>query len=81
MTRFVYDGYINYPDVGVIKDSDVYALVKKHSRLIDRLNPAKMVEMSLLGQCILMRIFDDVDPDDMSWTFYGKRSLWNTDKL
>ncbi len=72
--KFQYEGYVDYPDVGKIHDSDVYELILKHSRWIDRLNPIKMVEMSLLGQCILMRIFENVDPQDMSWKFYGKKS-------
>ena len=75
MSKFQMDGYIDYPDVGRIYDEDVYQLIKSHSRLIDRLNPSKMVEMSLLGQCILMRIFDKVDPKEMSWKFYGKHAV------
>lgn len=74
---FKYKGYIDYPGVGIIRDSTVYNLIKDHSRLIDRMNPAKMTEMSLLGQCILMGIFPNVNPDDYSWQFYGKRSLDN----
>ena len=73
--KFQYEGYIDYPGVGRIYDSDVYKLIKEHSRFIDRLSGTKMTEMSLLGQCILMRIFDDVDPDDPSWKFYGRNSL------
>ena len=75
MGKFKMDGYVDYPGVGIIKDEDVYKLILKHSRLIDRLSPAKMVEMSLLGQNVLMRIFDNVDPNDPSWKFYGKHSV------
>lgn len=75
MKRFIYEGYIDYPGVGKIYDSDVYELILKHSRPIDRMSKTKMVEMSLLGQCILMRIFDDVDPNDPSWTFYGQNNI------
>ena len=70
-----YHGYVDYPGKGKIKDLDVYNLILDHSRLIDRINPARMTEMSLLGQCILMGIFDGVDPNDLSWKFYGKDSL------
>lgn len=72
MKTFQYGGYIDYPGVGKIYDKDVYKLIKNHSRIIDRLSKTKMVEMSLLGQCVLMGIFDDVDPNDPSWKFYGK---------
>lgn len=75
MKAFQKEGYIDYPGVGVISDEDVYKLVVKHSRFIDRLSKAKMVEMSLLGQTILMRIYKNVDPNDMSWKFYGKNSV------
>ena len=71
--KFQYEGYIDYPGVGVIKDSDVYKLIKNHSRIIDRMSKTKMVEMSLLGQCILMGVID-VNPEDKSWKFYGKKS-------
>lgn len=74
MKSFTYEGYIDYPGVGMIYDSDVYKLILKHSRFIDRLSGKKMTEMSLLGQCILMRIFDDVDPNDMTWKFYGRKN-------
>ena len=69
--------YSDYPGVGIITDEDIYNLVKKHSRLIDRLSNVKMVEMSLVAQCILMKCVD-VDPDDVSWKFYGKRSVINS---
>ena len=70
-----YQGYINYPKKGKIYDFAVYDLIIDHSRLIDRLIPARMVEMSLLGQNILMGIFPKLDPDDPSWRFYGKHSI------
>ena len=75
MSKFQMGGYIDYPDVGRIYDADVYQLIKDHSRLIDRLSSRKMTEMSLLGQCVLMRIFDNVDPKDKSWKFYGKHAV------
>lgn len=74
MKKFKYEGYIDYPGVGKIYDSDVYDLIRKHSRIIDRISRSKMVEMSLLGQCVLMGIFENVDPKDMTWKFYGKHS-------
>lgn len=72
-----YRGFIDYPGVGKITDNDVCELVLNHSRFIDRLNPYKMVEMSLFGQCILMGLFENLDPDDASWKFYGKHSINN----
>jgi hypothetical protein len=73
--KFPYEGYIDYPGVGIIKDSDVYELIKRHSRFIDRLCGWKMTEMTLLGQTILMGIWPDCKPNDPSWTFYGKNSI------
>ncbi len=72
---FKYQGYIDYPGIGKIYDHEVWQLIKDHSRFVDRLSTKRMTEMSLLGQCILMKIFDDVDPNDPSWTFYGKNAL------
>lgn len=68
------DGYIDYPGVGIIKDEDVYQVIRKHSRLIDRLSPRKLVEMTFLAQAYLMKIFE---PDDAKtnpkWKFYDKK--------
>lgn len=72
MSRFKFDGYIDYPGKGRIYDKDVWKLIQRHSRLRDRLNPAKMVEMSLLGQCALMGVIEDMDPNDPTWMFYDK---------
>lgn len=69
-----YEGYIDYPNKGKISDAMVYRLMINHSRLIDRMIPARVTEMSLLGQCILMGVID-VDPNDETWKFYGKSSL------
>ena len=67
---FAYDGYIDYPGVGLITDRDVYELVKKHSSFIERLDPRKMTEMTLLGQCVLMKVIDP--PKNSNWRFYKK---------
>lgn len=73
--KFKMEGYIDYPGVGRITDEDVYNLIMRHSRWIDRINHRKMVEMSLLGQCVLMQIFENVRPEDPSWKFYGKHAV------
>lgn len=72
LKRYKMEGYIDYPGVGRITDEDVLNLVKRHSRLIDRLNPRKMTEMVLLSQCILMGVFDDKNPKDLSWKFFDE---------
>lgn len=74
---FPYEGCVTYPGVGEIYDADVWHLIKNHSRFIDRMSTKKMVEMSLLGQCILMGIFANIKPEDPDWTFYGKNSLYS----
>lgn len=79
VTQMKYHGYIDYPNVGRLGDVDVYRLICNHSRLIDRLSPAKMTEMALLGQCILMGLYSKIDPNDPEWTFYGKNSLYKKD--
>jgi len=73
--KFRMDGYIDYPGKGRITDEMVYDTVIKHSRLIDRLNPRKWVEMTLYGQCVLMGVVDV--PEEDNWKFYGKNGLFN----
>lgn len=67
------EGSVEYPGVGTIRDEDVYKTVVKHSRIIDRLNPRKMVEMTFMAQMFLMKV---AEPDDAkinpNWKFYGK---------
>lgn len=75
MSNFPFEGYIDYPGVGIITDSQVYEVVKIHSRFIDRINPKKMTEMSLIAQCVLMGIYKNINPKDSTWSFYGKNSL------
>lgn len=70
---FKFGGYIDYPGKGRIHDRDVWRLVKEHSRLIDRMSTKKMTEMSLMGQCILMGVIDDIQPEG-NWKFYGKNA-------
>ncbi len=67
------NGYIDYPGVGIITDEDVYKMVIKHSRLIDRLSPRKWVEMTFLAQAFLMKIIEPENANDPNWKFYGKR--------
>ena len=50
--------YIDYPGKGIITDKDVYEEVKKHSTIKDRIDPRKMVEMTLAAQCILMGLYE-----------------------
>lgn len=71
--KFLYEGsFLDRNDRNVY-DKDVYKLILKHSRFIDRLSNSKMVEMSLFGHLILLGDYD-LDPDDLSWKFYGKHS-------
>lgn len=67
------EGYIDYPGVGIIKDEDVYQVIKKHSRLVDRLNPRKMLEMSFYAQAILMKVAEPDDANNPKWKFYNKK--------
>ena len=80
MKEMQFGGYIDYPGVGIIKDKDVYQCLVKHSRLIDRLDGRKMVEMTLLAQNVLMGLFNTKDQNidvNGKWQFYGKKGLIN----
>ena len=37
--------WAKFEDGLVVYDKDVYAFIKKHSTIIDRLNPKKMIDM------------------------------------
>ena len=71
------NGWIDYPEKGKITDEKVYRLIKKHSRLIDRISTRKMVEMSINGQHILMGLYKEEgwDPENNDWMFYGKNGF------
>ena len=66
-------GYRRYRDSGkTVYDEDVYQLIKKHSRLIDRLNPRKMIEMFETASAMM----DDavLEPEQKDWMFYGRKA-------
>ena len=46
---FKLTGYADFGEGKVITDEAVYDFVKKHTRLIDRLNPKKMLALTLYG--------------------------------
>lgn len=73
MMKHKMTGESSYPGKGIIADEEVWELVKKHSRFIDRINSRKMVEMTIAAQLILFGIYETegwyADQDD--WTFYG----------
>ena len=73
-------GEINYPGKGIITDEEVWRVVKKHSRLIDRLNNRKMVEMSIAAQLILCGIYESEGwyADQEDWMFYGKKGFYGS---
>lgn len=73
MFKYKLKGYIDYPGVGIIKDEEVYQLIRKHSRLIDRLSPRKWVEMTMTAQAYLMKVIETEDANNPNWKFYGKR--------
>lgn len=55
----------------IVTDEAVYQLIKKHSRLIDRLNHRKMVEMTFWAFNILSKSVEV--PSDGKWKFYDKK--------
>ena len=56
--KHVMTGECDYPGKGIITDEQVWQLVKKHSRLTDRINSRKMVEMTIAAQLILFGIYE-----------------------
>lgn len=71
MLRKLY-GYADYPGVGRVTDEKIFQMIKKHSRLRDRMDGRKMVEMSQVGFAILCRVIH-INPDEEGWMFYGKK--------
>ena len=79
----VKNNFVNELINGVL---DNYKSIKKLANdhlnewTIDRLSKVKMVEMTICGQLILAKVYYNiVDPDDVSWKFYGKCGFF--DKL
>ena len=69
----------SYDGKRIITDEEVFVFVKKHSNLIDRLDPRKMVEMSIWAQTMLLQPHDNwngVEPNDDSWKFYPDFLDW-----
>jgi hypothetical protein len=53
------DNWIDYPGKGRIADKDIWNYVKKHSSLLARLDPHRMVDAALDAQLILMGVVDE----------------------
>lgn len=64
-------GYRRYPDGQTVYDEDVYQFIYKHSRLIDRLNPRKMVEMTEWAHAELGGSVDTANRES-NWKYYGR---------
>ena len=43
------ENYAKFEDGLVVYDKDVYEFIKKHSTLLERLNPKKMIDMYTLA--------------------------------
>lgn len=60
---------------GLVTDRDVYDYICKHSSLLDRMDPAKMVEMTQMTFTILSqpngeKDFEGEIPKKKGWKFY-----------
>lgn len=64
-------GYRRYPDGPTVYDEDVYQFIRKHSRLVDRMNPRKMVEMTEWAHAELGEDYSSKD-DKSNWKYYGR---------
>lgn len=59
-----------------IEDENVYQFIKKHSRLIDRLNPRKMTEMAIYGELVLFGVYKSIGlTADTDCKFYAKDGI------
>ena len=67
------EGYRRYPGVGTIYDEDVYQFIRKHSRLIDRLNPRKMLEMTEWAYAELSGGVEHAKGTSQNWKFYDRK--------
>lgn len=61
-----------------ITDEEVFCFIKKHSNLIERLDPRKMVEMSIWAHAMLLQPDDwhCVNGNDDNWKFYPDFLDW-----
>lgn len=60
----------DYPGVGVVRDIDVAKHVRKHMRLIDRLNATKVACAALVSQDILFGVITkDNLPKNPNWKY------------
>ena len=66
------EGYRTYPGVGTIHDEDVYQFIRQHSRLIDRLNPRKMLEMTEWAYAELSGDAVHAKGAPVNWKYYGR---------
>lgn len=63
-----YDGWIDYPGVGKITDSDVADYVIEHTTLFDRIfRPRKVIYATILSEQLLMGVFEK--PKKEVWKF------------
>lgn len=69
--------WFTFEGVGTITMEDVYQLIKKHSRLIDRINPRKMIKMTFDAFDILNKSIKE--PNDETWKFFSKNSIYDTE--
>lgn len=65
--------YAIFPGNLIVRDEDVYRMIRKHSRFIDRLSNRKMVEMTFWAFDILNQSVEK--PARKNWKFYGKNGF------
>lgn len=65
------NGYARFENGRTVTDEDVYRYVGRHSRVIDRINPRKLVEMTFWAFDILSGSVTPPFKTD-SWKFYDK---------
>lgn len=66
------NGYATFSD-RIVYDEDIYQYVRKHSRLVDRLNGRKMIEMAIMAFDILNGSL--IAPNRRGWKFYDRKGM------
>lgn len=74
--KYELTNYADFPDVRVT-DEAVYQFVVKHSRLIDRMNHRKMVEMTFYAFSILSGSLEKPRGFSKDWKFFKGLNKFN----
>ena len=71
-------GWTGKQDESVFTDEELHKFICKHSSLAERMDPRKMLEMTLWGHIMLLQPEDKwpVNPNNNDWNFYPDFINW-----